>query len=501
MKLNLKYFINCFLLILSLNSYSQTNQCRITENHSGWNFYLIDGFVPSTQNISTLTNVYNTNMVPNSYNHSEWITKGLYSSINYSLPTVLYENGFNIFRQSNLADDDEYSTLSQKDFFIDIDNYRYSFLGSVIFKKDTSNPIPISQSNNESYFQLKITVLSSTGNVIFTDINKITIQTNNYSLDGTSIWYEDENYKILKINKIYNLEEIPDIFCDSGAIIRYEVSTSEEDGFNISTYFTNYCSSGNSLMNLTDNDLNDFPCKDVPYSFLPQINSGGIYEVKFNGNPQFTVSTSGGDYVFPYAGSYTISYTYESPNGCEISYSNSIQVMDCPCKYCTSFELIDNKEYIISGWVSVREDDINFKEINSLVNFEDCRIEIEFFDDNNNSLMISSFSTSGVIIDGWQKIKGNFIVPIGASEISIKLINDSSKIVLFDDIRVHPKDGTMKSFVYDQETKKLMAELDDNNFATFYEYDKEGGLIRVKKETEKGIFTIKETRSNTIKND
>jgi hypothetical protein len=44
-----------------------------------------------------------------------------------------------------------------------------------------------------------------------------------------------------------------------------------------------------------------------------------------------------------------------------------------------------------------------------------------------------------------------------------------------------------------------MAELDENNYATFYEYDLEGGLIRVKKETEKGIFTIQETRSNTYK--
>ncbi|MPT34482.1 MAG: hypothetical protein E2604_05195 [Flavobacterium sp.] len=57
----------------------------------------------------------------------------------------------------------------------------------------------------------------------------------------------------------------------------------------------------------------------------------------------------------------------------------------------------------------------------------------------------------------------------------------------------------MKSFVYDEQTQRLMAELDENNYATFYEYDLEGGLIRVKKETEKGVFTIQETRSNSIK--
>jgi len=45
-----------------------------------------------------------------------------------------------------------------------------------------------------------------------------------------------------------------------------------------------------------------------------------------------------------------------------------------------------------------------------------------------------------------------------------------------------------------------MAELDENNFATFYEYDDEGGLVRMKKETERGIMTIKENRSAAKRN-
>ena len=69
----------------------------------------------------------------------------------------------------------------------------------------------------------------------------------------------------------------------------------------------------------------------------------------------------------------------------------------------------------------------------------------------------------------------------------------------FDDVRFYPYNGNMKSFVYDEDTQRLMAELDENNYATFYEYDLEGGLVRVKKETERGVFTIQETRSNTYK--
>jgi hypothetical protein len=57
----------------------------------------------------------------------------------------------------------------------------------------------------------------------------------------------------------------------------------------------------------------------------------------------------------------------------------------------------------------------------------------------------------------------------------------------------------MKSFVYDPVNLRLTAELDENNYATFYEYDDDGALIRLKKETERGVKTIKETRSALLK--
>ena len=69
----------------------------------------------------------------------------------------------------------------------------------------------------------------------------------------------------------------------------------------------------------------------------------------------------------------------------------------------------------------------------------------------------------------------------------------------FDDLRIHPFNAEMKSYVYDPVTMRLMAQLDENNYATFYEYDEEGILIRVKKETERGIKTIHETRSSLLK--
>lgn len=67
--------------------------------------------------------------------------------------------------------------------------------------------------------------------------------------------------------------------------------------------------------------------------------------------------------------------------------------------------------------------------------------------------------------------------------------------MLVDDIRLQPFRSAMKSYVYDALTNKLSADLDDQNFATFYEYDAEGQLERIKKETERGIVTIQEVRT------
>jgi hypothetical protein len=126
-------------------------------------------------------------------------------------------------------------------------------------------------------------------------------------------------------------------------------------------------------------------------------------------------------------------------------------------------------------------------------------IRLKFEDGDEEILGDMSFTPSGDIIEGWQRVAAKFQVPAGTSIMKIELENLSSGIpVYFDDIRIHPINGSMKSFVYDPETFKLMAELDDNNYSTFYEYDKEGGLVRIKKETSKGVKTIQESRSGSV---
>ncbi|SRX75247.1 carbohydrate binding domain-containing protein [Aequorivita antarctica] len=156
---------------------------------------------------------------------------------------------------------------------------------------------------------------------------------------------------------------------------------------------------------------------------------------------------------------------------------------------CIKIKLEPEQEYVLSAWA--KEDGYEQK-----ISYSNPRIEIKFYDQQSNLLEEYSFFPSGSIIEGWQKISQKFVVPIGYTRIEFILkSNDVSSAVFFDDIRIQPFNSSLKSFVYDPVSLRLMAELDENNYATLYEYDKEGGLIRVKKETERGFYTIQETRS------
>ena len=100
-------------------------------------------------------------------------------------------------------------------------------------------------------------------------------------------------------------------------------------------------------------------------------------------------------------------------------------------------------------------------------------------------------------VEGWRLIEGVFEMPDGVEEFELFLESTDGE-VLFDDVRVFPADGSMKSYVYDPENLRFVAELDERHYATLYEYDQEGNLVRVKKETERGIMTIQENRRHGV---
>jgi hypothetical protein len=222
------------------------------------------------------------------------------------------------------------------------------------------------------------------------------------------------------------------------------------------------------------------------YTFTAQSDSGGVYTCKsYHLNPPITNYS---------ATSFKNLVLERQPITLNI-------VEPTPCDDCTSFELLTGEKYVISGWV--KEANESGVTNNNVYNYTNSSIEVSFVDVNGTLINSAiSFLPTGAIIDGWQQIKGEFTVPSNVDDMKIELVNDNMSLSsFFDDIRVHPFNGNLKSFVYDQASQRLMAELDENNYATFYEYDKEGGLVRVKKETERGVYTIQESRSSTQKKD
>jgi hypothetical protein len=145
------------------------------------------------------------------------------------------------------------------------------------------------------------------------------------------------------------------------------------------------------------------------------------------------------------------------------------------------FSPVTGKKYIFSCWVK----DGMEASLNTPV-----RVTI-----NGNSNYITA-NSKWPLVEGWKRIEFPFIMPTGQLQLQL---SSGGSVAYFDDLRIHPFDGQLKSFAYDASNQRLMAELDENNMATFYEYDDEGILIRVKKETERGIMTIKETRSSLRK--
>jgi hypothetical protein len=217
-----------------------------------------------------------------------------------------------------------------------------------------------------------------------------------------------------------------------------------------------------------------------------------------------------------YSDRIAVTITAKGTNGgirCGTSRVSYIQIGHCP--NCVSdFSPIPGKKYIVSVWAKI-QNMYNGSPISVAPtsydmwhSFATPVVEVKFYNSMNPLSQLGNstiFRPKGPIVDGWQKIEGVFEVPVHAKGFTILNKLDASQIAVapmmatkafFDDIRIFPADGNMKSYVYDQETLQFIAELDENNYATFYEYNNEGKLVRVKKETERGVRTIKETKSN-----
>lgn len=87
-------------------------------------------------------------------------------------------------------------------------------------------------------------------------------------------------------------------------------------------------------------------------------------------------------------------------------------------------------------------------------------------------------------------LRGSMSLP---ATVTFTITNSGSVRYVFHDIRVQPVDAKATCYVYNAGTLKLSAILDDQLFATFYQYNGEGKLVRTMVETARGVKTAEES--------
>lgn len=205
------------------------------------------------------------------------------------------------------------------------------------------------------------------------------------------------------------------------------------------------------------------------------------------------LSVYSGSYSYPITPYVDQTFNKEYDNSCNIFPLNlSDPVKSDPTLFLPIFHFTPNKKYLCSAWLKIGDD------INAAFPEEEPYLKIAITNQDQITTQYFEGYPEGPSIDGWRRILFDFDVMNDYDQWTIKLIKPTevSSSIYLDDFRIQPYDATMKSFVYDYRNNRLISELDENNYATFYEYDASGNLERIKKETENGIVTIKEVRAN-----
>jgi hypothetical protein len=159
-----------------------------------------------------------------------------------------------------------------------------------------------------------------------------------------------------------------------------------------------------------------------------------------------------------------------------------------------------NKNYTFSAWVSCNSSSVYDLNMVSVPTGSQANGVYFNFKDNLGNLISSSpvIIPTGGMVNGWQRVEGEFTPPANtwSVELVVNFPNTSYQYYI-DDIRIRPSQALMQSYTYDQTNYRLKAALDDYNYADLYYYDEQGALFLRKKETYKGIKTLKETITHT----
>jgi hypothetical protein len=223
------------------------------------------------------------------------------------------------------------------------------------------------------------------------------------------------------------------------------------------------------------------------YGISPDDHNNGHLPIMLAGNASMTL-TNGTGHTGNYSAYLDLKTTSNTAKitGDVVATASALDVYNS-----SRLRVVKNKAYWISVWIKKDRNDVNFTSSATIPG-------VSIYDGVTTTAIRLDKTTIGV--EGWYKVEGMFTISNTATTLEISLLpgqKTSSEIkAYFDDLRVQPFSSNMNAYVYDYNQLYKTAELDANNYATFYIYDEEGTLVQVKKETEKGVATIQQSRSN-----
>ncbi|NCA84330.1 MAG: hypothetical protein EOM83_02005 [Clostridia bacterium] len=233
---------------------------------------------------------------------------------------------------------------------------------------------------------------------------------------------------------------------------------------------------------------------------LAQASNAGYHEIFYDGFEDYQNSPcpsvwfsdlskrviSTGNGIIDATESHTGKYALQVSNSVVLRPKAPVATNDTACiggwyPYHTQSDIT----YLFSCWVKVDKP-------KPVLNCSDASVVI------SSAGQTLTLLADGPVIEGWQRVMGTFVVASRNLNITISLEKGTAN-TYFDDVRIIPFDANMTAYVYDDMNLRLTYILDENNYFTRYEYNNQGELIRIKKETEEGILTIQEAYQALVK--
>ncbi|HBG70609.1 MAG: hypothetical protein A2W93_09700 [Bacteroidetes bacterium GWF2_43_63] len=205
--------------------------------------------------------------------------------------------------------------------------------------------------------------------------------------------------------------------------------------------------------------------------------AGGNYVFnKGHGHLNFKMGSDGDAPILNPDYAHTGGYSLQISYGADVSYTT----VSSPTENNNPYFMPEppatgTKKYVFSAWVNITGN-----------HAYSAVATIKY---NGSTIKTITLPNTGDQIDGWRRMYGEFEIPAGTFA-SFQVILSSGTRTYFDDIRIHPFNSSMKTMVFDAKTMQLKAELDDQNFATIYVYNNEGGIMNVLRETAKGRTSV-----------